>query len=1266
MADLESTQKSPMDMAQSLLREKDAIEAQIRTTEMELQAHNISPNEQLIDAEGFPRADIDLVAITALRAKLAKLRNDLKFMMPRIEEALYKVHEAARKEKDAARQPAQEAPAENAEDALQAFARVNAVAPDSPAWEGGLIRGDQIVQFGLINATNHNNLKALNDHVVAQQNHPIVVKVLRAKDDGGEETLALFVTPRLGWGGRGLLGYTDMPMQPIAEGIALRDVSAEGENDLMFLKGERVALIKRLSNNFCLGYCEGVYGRFQASDVAFAEMTKGQEDLLAHTDNKSRSVLALADRGQQQDASAPSHEPPQSQVANMQQPEPHQQKQELLEPNLEKTKALGQTSQGHMQLRRQPSLPRRMKSDENLGTKPEPPASSRRKVLSSVPIHFPKSMAAAMALTPPTIPPRSSSRNSNSRPTSPGIPHPAQFPPSTSQSLSPLLPPPPITVHRESGSLALSQSVPRLTTTRPDRLTRPASKRSSTSDSGYQQGPNLNQSSISIADYASEGTEDEEDDEADDEELDKLDTEHTAHDRKASAHNPQEEHQQQRTNRGSTSMVDQLRAKTKNAFQRVGFSLAPNARLFSDHAGKDIDLKVTRISTYSSVANGSSVISIPQQLASAPQSTSGHLVPIAPSGAAGGEAGSSRSGRVRQRSANGNEPEPPTFKDNISPRLMQRIRSWSVSNNQRPRPALRDVDAPEVPVLDPKHLSNLSSATRPGDSSDDQKQEHGQNHQKPQQQHLQQEQPQPLPSSPPPPQQQQQQTSQQEPQSQSRPTDKPRRDPSWLSPPTGTAKGKALAEGRPYSLGQGIAGGRADFGGRSGSLEDNSSATTNASDRIATATSPTTTGNEAPTPAEGADEADGTEEANKVEQKILSDQQGEQPQDQPVDLVVDDYGFIVDTSDDHADAASAINGGGTASIMSSHSLGTNGNGNGGGRSGGSSSANGHHEDSSWFPTSMWPEKRDEARRAARVRNNERKWIQLMSFKHPAKVKKLTRFKKLVREGIPPSLRGRVWLYLANADMYRQPGLFEELIHRESIPIHEVIERDIHRCYPDHVHFRSDQGDGQRDLRNVLRAYAHYKPQVGYCQGMGRLVGMMLMQMLAEDAFWLLVATIEGYLQNYYTPNLLQLRIDANVFDLLLKEHDPVMREHLAKNDIIPVLYMTPWFLTLFTMSLPWASVLRVWDIFYFDGTRALFRVGLGILHISRDHLLNNCPTSSELLAYILHIPMEILSPKSLLDATFRSRLHQSTLDRLTVTASQTVKEEEAAKMKPKE
>ncbi|KAG0278318.1 hypothetical protein BGZ96_002443 [Linnemannia gamsii] len=301
------------------------------------------------------------------------------------------------------------------------------------------------------------------------------------------------------------------------------------------------------------------------------------------------------------------------------------------------------------------------------------------------------------------------------------------------------------------------------------------------------------------------------------------------------------------------------------------------------------------------------------------------------------------------------------------------------------------------------------------------------------------------------------------------------------------------------------------------------------------------------------------------------------------------------------------------------------------------------------------------------RVSEAKWIQAMSQLQPDQVKKLTKFKKLARGGVPTSIRGRVWQFLANVNHYREPGLFQDLLSRGHLPIHDVIARDVHRCYPDHVHFRDGMGGtGQEDLHSILKAYAHYKPSVGYCQGMGRLVGMMLMQMPVEEAFWLLVATLEdGYLNDYFTPTLRQLRIDALVFERLLKAQDPRLAQHLHTNDVSPIMYITPWFLTLFTLSLPWASVLRVWDVFYFDGVKTLFRIGLGILQICRSTLLESCPSSAECMDFLLHVPLERLGPEVLLDRTaFRIRLRRESLEKMSLLTAGELDAKDAASRKP--
>ena len=76
----------------------------------------------------------------------------------------------------------------------------------------------------------------------------------------------------------------------------------------------------------------------------------------------------------------------------------------------------------------------------------------------------------------------------------------------------------------------------------------------------------------------------------------------------------------------------------------------------------------------------------------------------------------------------------------------------------------------------------------------------------------------------------------------------------------------------------------------------------------------------------------------------------------------------------------------------------------------------------------------------------------------------------------------------------------------SQPREEVlIAKDIFRTYPDHEMFQERDGPGQRALFHVLKAYANYDPEVGYCQGMGFIVGLLLMNISSEAlVFWTFV------------------------------------------------------------------------------------------------------------------------------------------------------------------
>lgn len=62
-----------------------------------------------------------------------------------------------------------------------------------------------------------------------------------------------------------------------------------------------------------------------------------------------------------------------------------------------------------------------------------------------------------------------------------------------------------------------------------------------------------------------------------------------------------------------------------------------------------------------------------------------------------------------------------------------------------------------------------------------------------------------------------------------------------------------------------------------------------------------------------------------------------------------------------------------------------------------------------------------------------------------------------------------------------------------------------------------------------------------------------------------------------------IQLDGQILFSLLHKVSPVAYKHLSKQKIDPILYMTEWFMCAFSRTLPWSSVLRVWDMFFCEG-----------------------------------------------------------------------------------
>ena len=140
-------------------------------------------NTSLTTFDGYPRDDIDVaqselycphhpfmsltrsLVVRTTRARIIRLKNDYKDLMRKIEAELHNHHAGlqAKAAEEASRPPTpaipiSQLPSTEAGIVETPFAKVNTVAPGSPAESAGLKSGDGIRNFGGVNWMNHENL----------------------------------------------------------------------------------------------------------------------------------------------------------------------------------------------------------------------------------------------------------------------------------------------------------------------------------------------------------------------------------------------------------------------------------------------------------------------------------------------------------------------------------------------------------------------------------------------------------------------------------------------------------------------------------------------------------------------------------------------------------------------------------------------------------------------------------------------------------------------------------------------------------------------------------------------------------------------------------------------------------------------------------------------------------------------------------------------------------------------------------------------------
>ncbi|PIA12961.1 RabGAP/TBC, partial [Coemansia reversa NRRL 1564] len=210
----------------------------------------------------------------------------------------------------------------------------------------------------------------------------------------------------------------------------------------------------------------------------------------------------------------------------------------------------------------------------------------------------------------------------------------------------------------------------------------------------------------------------------------------------------------------------------------------------------------------------------------------------------------------------------------------------------------------------------------------------------------------------------------------------------------------------------------------------------------------------------------------------------------------------------------------------------------------------------------------------------------------------------IRAGVPARVRGEVWQTLTQARSTYLQTVYTQLIQEYS-PHERVIRRDLTRTFPKVPVFRSEGGTAQQRMFRILKAYSLYDAEVGYCQGLGFIIGPLIMSMGECEAFCVLVRLMETYdLRGMFTEDMAGLHLRLYQFQALATEIVPEVMAHLGRHGVLPAMYVPSWFLSLFAYTMPLSFVLRAMDVVMAErAPETIVRIGIAVLQRNADALM---------------------------------------------------------------
>ena len=188
----------------------------------------------------------------------------------------------------------------------------------------------------------------------------------------------------------------------------------------------------------------------------------------------------------------------------------------------------------------------------------------------------------------------------------------------------------------------------------------------------------------------------------------------------------------------------------------------------------------------------------------------------------------------------------------------------------------------------------------------------------------------------------------------------------------------------------------------------------------------------------------------------------------------------------------------------------------------------------------------------------------------------------------------------NIDSEQNKKLYEGLLHvcDRNLDMNGEnilqIKKDLHRTFPSSIIMKSQRI--QSRLKNVLRAFSNYEPDLKYFQGMNFIVGFLLFHCDENIAFWLFVALFEEYEQReIFSKNFPGLKKHVTKVKSILEKYSPKLYKELEQAGVTYEIFMIEWLYSLFSSIIPLELQMRFYKGFYCEGWKFFYKMCICII-----------------------------------------------------------------------